>query len=345
MGMGYLPVVIIKPTRANVKDATSLFSSSGGLYGMLAFYGHANSSDMSWNYMNKGGEYSVGITTSASGIYGNYEYININRFKIVNAGFVLFMGCNTASGIFNLPQAAVDNGARSAVGFNSTIYEGDTDKWNKRFYENLATGVSINSAIRYANSFSDYIHPSNIKSTREYGYTAYKPKTNTSYTMSTIDKTQIIDSISYELLTDYISIETISDYIRKSYNEDFALIDYEYSYTESSTEKSITKIYDFNLLINGLPSNVGYTVMVDENSIQIINNMKSFDKQSIKNEKDLIENTIKKYKSNNNNMEIEFESTKKYFNIDTNKSYLDINIIEKDKISGVKSILTETFEI
>lgn len=282
------------------------------------------------------------------------------NLKWQTQGFVLFSGCSTAEGTYNLPQTAIDNGARSAMGYKTQIHNNDSDKWTSRFWQNLSTGVSINSAIRYANSFSDYAFPNEIKATREYGYIAFKPKSQSVYSteqISLLNNMEVIDSKTYDLESKVISNELIANYVKIAFNENFDLNDYSYAYVEAIENENITKIYDFNLLINDMPSNVGYTVMVDKNFIQIINNLKSFDKQSTKKvpkvtsisneeEEKLIKETVNYYKSNiSENMKIEFESTRKHYDVNTNKSYLDINMIERDTTNDTIAIVTETFEI
>lgn len=69
---------------------------------------------------------------------------------------------------------------------------------------------------------------------------------------------------------------------------------------------------------------------------------------SISNEEEerLIKETVNYYKSNiSENMKIEFESTRKHYDVNTNKSYLDINMIERDTTNDTIAIVTETFEI
>lgn len=83
--MGYLPLASVEPTRTILKEHAALFKNSGGLDGLISFYGHGSANSMSWNYLSKGGEYAVGITSYGNQSAGATEYISINEFKMANA--------------------------------------------------------------------------------------------------------------------------------------------------------------------------------------------------------------------------------------------------------------------
>ena len=115
------------------------------------------------------------------------------------------------------------------------------------------------------------------------------------------------------------------------------------------------EIYDFNLLINGLKSNIGYTIFINENKITVIDNMKNYNENiatvySTKSanefdEENAIEIALERNPSVHKNIKITLYSTLKRIDVGTGKMYFDVNLRSYDTLLEVESIITETFEM
>lgn len=353
--LGYTAYLSTIPTKSVLSDFANKFKN-GGTNGIMFFHGHANSSSIIWNYEERGGKYSVGITknNSMSGIDG-YDYLSISEFTPSNASLAIFMGCETTKNTSNnIALTAYNQGAKSTIGFDKTIYEGDTDKWTNRFFEKLSNGSSVESSFIYANGFNDYQYLLNMKSARRYGnqyiaFSSYNKSNEKSYSLtdSITQKEKIYNINANQKFT----IENIINYIKETFNKSFDPNKYIYIYNYNGNEE----IYSFNLLIDGIQSDIGYTVIVTNNKLHIFDNMKEYNentntqnklKSSIKFDENLaIEKTINKYKNINSDIEITFDSSKKYYKTAENKFYFDVNLKYYNKKLETTSIITDTYEI
>lgn len=353
--MGYMSYLSTQPTWSTLSNYAKTFKN-GGTNGLLFFHGHANSTELAWNYNNKGGDYAVGI--SRKGSYcakDGYDFMGISEFKLSNAKLAIFMGCNTAQEATNLPSSAVSNGAKSAIGWKEKIAEGDTDKWVTRFYSNLASGGTIKASIEYANEFDDY-KKSGIKSTKIYGASTSKLNSeDLDFIFS--DKNINISKVEQKPKKIYglskkksIEITDVIEYIKKSYDLNFNLNNYNLEVTRNEEET----IYDFNLLIDGAKANIGYTVFVYEEKIIVIDNMNGHDESASRlntckledfDEEMLKQKALSKYQTSDKNIEITIDSTLKTFDVETNKKYYNVFIQYHNKSLDISSILVETYEI
>lgn len=353
-GMGYTAYLSTKPTVSTVSSYANTFKN-GGTNGIMFFHGHGSSSRIIWNYLGNGGSYAAGITKYGSMCsFDGYDLLSISEFKPSNAKLAVFMGCETTSNSTdNIASTAVSQGAKAAFGFDKEIYDGDTDKWTNRFFTKLASGATVNASITYANGFSDYSYPSNMKSARKYGTTSVTLKSEeiAEYNMNSSKlEEQKIKTYSRNYRKN-ISKDEVVEYIKDSYNSSFDLNNYIYSYNDNGEEQ----IYTFNLIVNGVQSNIGYTVIVDNNNINVIDNMKIYNEKSamyykplnIENfdEEAAIKEALEKHPSIHENIEVTFHSTFKHFDVETGKMYFDVNLKVYDKVLDVKSIVTEKFEM
>lgn len=128
--MGWNSVVNTSPTKSTLKS-----THSNGYYrfesSILFFSGHGSPDTMGWIYKDKGGDYSVGIRRySTNNSYSNgREDIGIGQYRNNLTDLAIFAGCNTAEGTNNLAKYIVDEGAKTSIGWVSTIGAGSHTNW------------------------------------------------------------------------------------------------------------------------------------------------------------------------------------------------------------------------
>lgn len=220
----------------------------------------------------------------------------------------------------------------------------------------MASGGSISASVKYANSFSDYSHSSAIKATRTYGATSSTMSSSELEAMNISEKNisnlEKINSKTYRLTArSTLTEDNVANYIKQGFNSNFN----KNNYTMEHTTNGDQEIYDFNLLINGLKSNIGYTIFIDENKITVIDNMKNYNENiatvySTKSanefdEENAIEIALERNPSVHKNIKITLYSTLKRIDVGTGKMYFDVNLRSYDTLLEVESIITETFEM
>lgn len=203
--------------------------------------GHGNPGGMYFNSLNQGGKYDFWITdnTSATGcvILQNYNMNNVN--------LMVFNGCNTAQGDYNVCRTVVDRGCTVSIGWPETIYTDCSEKWLDKFNNYLATGNTVRRAAEIANSFS-YSNDS-IKRWKIYGngnITVKKSKAKVANTEE-LNSTIVNQVIALENLNNKSSIAAILNSIYPTFNfEDFK-IDLAMQEDGSGTITVVEKIGDY----------------------------------------------------------------------------------------------------
>lgn len=124
---------------------------------VLFFNGHANEKNLLFNHSNDGGDYATGVywEKDYDSPTTEFKYAGIKQHGM-DCDLVSFVGCSTAKGSDNLTKRSVDQGANTAVGFDSTIYSRTSsgEKWLRAYNDKLADGKSVNDAINYATEYS-----------------------------------------------------------------------------------------------------------------------------------------------------------------------------------------------
>lgn len=78
-----------------------------------------------------------------------YSYASIASLDLTNMTLIMFIACKTASqgeGGKNLPTIAVNQGAKTAVGFEESIGCATANNWTQNFFDLLQDGLSVNAA-------------------------------------------------------------------------------------------------------------------------------------------------------------------------------------------------------
>lgn len=324
--LGYSGVTDTIPTITSLQNDYKTYRLNGGI---LFFAGEGAPQKMYWNYLNKNGQYAVGIQQEGEmcGPDG-YDYTGINNFYMNKTYIVIFLGCNTGEGSDNLVTAAKSQGSKVSIGWKEKIYD-DAAMWVERFMISLNSGGTINTAIDYANS---YLYPHS--SSKAY----YIALGNASYKNMTLKNLQ-----SQSIVNIRSEIENIKDY--------------EVNYTKNESYD----IIDYTLLINGFKSQLGYTVFKYPDKIIIYDNTTNEIKQINNyaknvttnnnlsfNEAEIIEQVLAQYTEKFNklsNKKINLESTLKRFDISNNKYYFDINVMITDEVQNTSYISTYSYLI
>ena len=110
--------------------------------------GHANPTELVFNYNNEGGNYDTGIYYG----YDTTNDVGLLSTNMSGVDLISFVGCSTGAGTTNLPSRAVSQGANSAVGFTDSISSRTTNGqgWCRKYNDALANGYTIANSISYA---------------------------------------------------------------------------------------------------------------------------------------------------------------------------------------------------
>lgn len=79
---------------------------------------------------------------------------SIRTLELSNLKLAVFVGCETGAGGRNgnnLPAAAVEQGAMTAVGFENSIVCSEANEWTKQFFKLLEDGLNVNAACKAIN--------------------------------------------------------------------------------------------------------------------------------------------------------------------------------------------------
>lgn len=324
---------------------------------MLYFAGHANSEVMAWNYMGKGGEYAQGIGMAEGDFCDlqNFSFTGIGKFNLSKVDLAVFAGCETAKGTDNITKYANTFGAKASIGWKELIANMDVYYWTQRFYNHLADGYTVQQSITYANSFSDYLD-SSIKGTQYYG--------SVNQTLNDVQNEMynVNDKIDMNLGKNYnYSLNKAKD-MDKQINEKLSLINSKFNYNDFIVEKTSNNdntIYDYRYTINGIKTNVGYTVIEENGNINIIDNISQFDLDLSKsNKKELLNNLDKKINSkavvekalqkdteNLSNESREIYKEYKFYDVKEDKLYYVVEVKVTEHIFNTSSIMVYREEI
>ena len=233
----------------------------------------------SWqNYKGKGGEYMTGVyygsdLNSTSG----YKYVGLNG-NMSSVKLVTFAACLTASNNDNnITARAVSYGAKTAVGWSSSINSGSHSNWLARYNDKLATGSTVLEAVTYANSFT-YLD-SDVKDARIYGNRSLKIKLTKM--ASKLDEEAALENIrvSVSHITGIVNEASVVEAAYKNIPE-FYSGDYDVEIHEICKD---CYTVDFVFTVDGIRTNSGYTMtIIDGRIASITDNTIDFNKDEVK---------------------------------------------------------------
>ncbi len=266
--MGLTTKKITNTTGTNVQGK----HSNGTKYlesGIIYLVGHSEYAGMT--FIN-----NVRITSSTYNIDTDTKHIfGIRSYDNTKTSMITFAGCNTAqAGEDHLALLTYGSGTKITMGWTTDLNIASYKNWNKRFNEKIKDKST--SALSAAESASNHIYLSNtVKNYRLYG----KFNKNPWYFLNTKSTDNLI---SNERISS-IKINENTDGIVKNYNENIQEIDSylmneigninlnDYKLEINGVHKTY---YDYVLYINGVRTNLGYTIVKDNttNELTLYNN-------------------------------------------------------------------------
>lgn len=350
--MGYSAVARTGPTFSNIfMEIPGVSPTRWWLEAdMLYFAGHGNYDNISFSTTGKTGpEYNIFIANQAGYQYGpNNGIIGIGWFNLNKVKFIMFQACNTANQSYsnNVTAYAQSRGAKTTVGWKGIIYRNAAADWQNRFWPRVAAGYTVQQAVDYANSFT--YSTSGIVQNRVYGTTG---AVINSVTLP-LSKTLVNDPREYvinENIDSYAKSSKemlIGDLIKQYVNKDFVNADYIVKVDQADTDEEVKTIYNYVLAINGIETNIGYTVFANEDSSKvnkIYDNTQNIDISDIKAKTDFISSrTISKTKidsiknsilaQNSSNGKIDYNAMNKFYssrNYNSDDMYHSVKYVYK----------------
>lgn len=322
---------------------------------ILFLAGHANSSAMYWNYLSKGGDYAQALTNTDVGLCDrNWTYTGIGMYDMSKVDFAFFAGCETAKGAGNITEYAKNRGAKTTLGWTVSVNDADAYAWEQKFFTKLKSGATINSAVNYANSFT--YNTTTVKNTKLYGSTGSTINSTSFETMNAKENNLKEININEKLDSRTALKNQVSNIIKSNVNNDFSTDDF----IVESAETNEGTIYDYYLKINGIKTNVGYTVFTSNNTVtKVIDNMKgkdinslkssSYSKLSIKkssvNKEELKNKALESIDPNYSTDTLELYDDFMLYDVETGKTYYMVLVKATDPIFNTHSIISHKFEI
>lgn len=350
--LGYNSKTIENPYALTMSTTWATYAASGG--GILFFAGEGKPTEMYWNKNWQGGMYAYGIKSDNATGQSSYSYNNLNTLNLGNTDLVFYLGCNTGQLDVsnNLVSSSKALGAKISIGWKPQIRD-DAAYWVERFMIKQTQGGTINDSINYADS---YFYPSDSTKAWHIGVKDNSYLNKTLKGLQTLSLDENTDDREIKVLErdkDLITKSDIIEYVNKAFE-----IKDESNYKIEYNSNDFYDVYDLVLMVDGYRTNKGYTVFVKENKIEIYNNMGLY-KESVArfnkipqmnsfNENKLINETLDEYKNvyeSENKKVVSLESTLKRMDLDTNKRYLDVNILIHDIVEDTNYISTESYEI
>ncbi|SHH89460.1 hypothetical protein SAMN02745135_02584 [Caloranaerobacter azorensis DSM 13643] len=343
---GYKSYYNIKPTVQYMRGNNPNTNAPRMESDVLFFDGHGNYQCIAFNYKQKGGDYKTGIyygknfDSPSSG----YKYAGIKSYNFSKVKLVTFAGCNTAEGTDNITKRAVDEGAKTAVGWRKSVGTKSLTQWLARYTNELALGKSVKEAVDYANSFT--YSDNNVKTVVIKGNENLRIKISKANSKSylhddnvgeeyPIDRNKILNDRKFKEINintdlpfnsekpDYVGITT---FIKDKINPKFNITEYIIYLTKRNRKSSVI---DIVYKIGDFETNSSYTVLVENGKVKkIIDNTITIKNDVQTNVNKKVKYSINNYtsqkiteKSIGEEYRIENQESKYYYDINNNKRY------------------------
>ena len=263
MGMSYTKLNTA-PTASNLQGShpnnVSLINS-----GIVYISGHANYNGFVFPNVNL-----LWQTYSSGNTVGIGSFNNNPKTALYVMG-----GCKTAYGNNSITEFVVAQGAAMAIGWTTDLAVGSYENWNKRFQDKIKdkTTSVYNAAVSADNAI--YLN-NNVKNWKIYG-TNSSWNYNPWYFITGSTKASVVSPSGINLeANEYIiknsstiANNTISksevkniaeNYIKNKLNSNFQISDYVLEINGVDV-----KCYDYVLYVDGVRTNIGYTVIQEAN--------------------------------------------------------------------------------
>lgn len=193
-----------------------------------------------------------------------YDEVGILDYTLSNNRVVIYDACETALGSDNLCTATYDQGAAAVIGWPKSVYASDSYAWMDRFADYASRGYSLNEAMDHADSYSDYISNSIIKSHKIYGDGDQDIQLNWR-SASEENTTEEPDArlMTFENApTSQSEVVAAIQGIDPDFNQD------DYQMTVSENEDSGLTVIDYVKTVGEFITNSGYTVMIRDGVVE-----------------------------------------------------------------------------
>jgi len=337
--MGYYRDYYENPSSHVIRDRIN--------YDIVYFAGHAN-----YKLIETGSVAGVAFTTYDY-TQNNISYVGLGGYNISNVKLMAFAGCQTSNNAYssNIAKLAANNyGAKSSVGWTTSIENGSIITYVKNFMNGLYKGKGVQSAINYANGFS-YID-SHVKNSYAWGNTSTTITLTRSMILAynldeerkePVEYSVNLNSPNSNLTRSKKDNLTISvDYIIENIDSSFILNDYIVETSEIG--QYITLIY----APNGIKTENSYTIYINDGSVYQISSYTEENYTDIKNR--LLNTTLLKESEKENfqktnlceNCTIENDGYK--YDQTTDSIYYYIYILETND-NGAMLVTEHTYKI
>lgn len=200
--------------------------------------------------------------------YSNEKYneVGILDYNLNNNRVVIYDACETALGSDNLCTATYDQGAAAVIGWPKSVYASDSYAWMERFADYASRGYSLNDAMDHADSYSDYISNSIIKSHKIYGDGEQDIQLN----WRRASEESIVEEPDTRLMTFGDAPTSQSEIVAaiQSINPSFSEDDYQV--TVSENEGNGLTVIDYVQKVGEFITNSGYTVLIRDGIVENI---------------------------------------------------------------------------
>lgn len=256
--LGYDSEYSITPTysrlNSNASNNMPRLSSAIQLYS-----GHGSEKGMVFRYNKKNGEYKTGIRVDYDSGDSEYSYLKLQHSDMKNVKLIIFAGCETAKGGYNIASEARKKGASVSIGWFTSISGKSHSLWLYKFNECLSEYNSIKDAILYADSFS--YDDSRVKNHYVYGDPYGSLGLGVCYnSKETLYKSNNRQKIQSNNINRYDEIKKINSKFNK------------YDYKEEVIENENGKYYELYKLKDGAKTGSCYVVYENNGEIKIYEN-------------------------------------------------------------------------
>lgn len=194
-----------------------------------------------------------------------YKEVGILDYSLTNNRVVIYDACETAKGSSNLCTATYGQGAAAVIGWPESVLANDSYSWMERFADYASRGYSLNRAMEYADSFSDYSQNSVIKSHKLYGDGTQDIQRNWRSATSVTELEQDARLMTFENApTSQDDVLTAIQSINPAFDVD------EYQMTISENESSGLTVIDYVRKVGDFVTNSGYTVMIRNGVVESV---------------------------------------------------------------------------
>lgn len=214
----------------------------------------------------------------------NSVQIGLGNYVNKNNALIIFAGCETSADHDSITRYAVEEGgARSAIGWNTLVHQLSHPNWLKRFNTKIKDKkTSVADAQKYANSFI-YVY-SDVKNSYIYGDRNHNPwyyMSGSNSTSSQSKEENIIERDNmFSINVPYNEKDLnkiISSFITENIDNSFNIEDYKIEVNGTDI-----KYYDYIFYVDGIRTNYGYTIEIENNKITLFNNMQNINVLELK---------------------------------------------------------------